>query len=326
MNIFCLCLILLNLYLATADVIEALNELKTVDAKKPQEGNECLLKLMNPLKLLQTLTLTCIAGCFHISNVSPDLVWVSDNNNIILTNKKGVTLHHLTGTNTCSRLIITSHTVNSENELIYIDSKCNINKLSKDMKSTTQFVETTDYTWASRCVYWSLLTGDLLVGMHNFSIQTGKVIRFNRTRKITQTIQFDNTGLELYEFPLYITENNNGDIVVSDEMAVVVTDTGGRHRFSYIGSQSGSAFEPRGICTDALLHILVCDILTKTVHIINQDGQFLSYLLTQFDEMDEPLGLSYDANTHHLWVGTKNKKVFVYRYLDQKNSRKGKPD
>lgn len=88
------------------------------------------------------------------------------------------------------------------------------------------------------------------------------MIRFDQTRQKTQTIQYDDTGLELYICPLYITENNNGDIAVSDEGAVVVTDCGGKHRFSYISSQSGSPFEPRGIYTDALSHILVCDIFT----------------------------------------------------------------
>lgn len=96
--------------------MDSLNEWSIVDVEKPQEGNESLLKLIYPPKLLQTLTLKYIGRCFHISNVSSDLVWVSDQNNIILTNKKGVNLHHLK--DTYSRLILTSHTVNSENELI----------------------------------------------------------------------------------------------------------------------------------------------------------------------------------------------------------------
>lgn len=304
--------------------MESANGVPTVDEDIPQEGNECLLKLMDPPKLLHTLTLSCIDGCFHISSVSSDLVWVSDNNNIILTNKKDENLHHLTGTH--SRLIITSHTVNSDNELIYIDKNFKINKLSKDMKSSTLFVETTVSTWVSWCVFWSSMTRDLLVGMCDIIRETGKVIRFNQTRQITQTIQYDKTGLELYKCPLYITDNNNGDIVVSNEGAVVVTDCKGRHRFSYIGSQPGSVFEPRGVCTDALSHILVCDIMTRTVHMISQDGQFIFYISTRSDEMGEPIGLSYDVNTHHLWVGSKNKKVFVYRYIEQKNSRKGKSD
>lgn len=41
-----------------------------------------------------------------------------------------------------------------------------------------------------------------------------------------------------------------------------------------------------------------------------------------FDRIGEPLGLSYDVNTHHLWVGSKNKKVFIYKYIERENTRK----
>lgn len=44
--------------------------------------------------------------------------------------------------------------------------------------------------------------------------------------------------------PRYITENNNGDIVVTDfdigPGAVVVTNENGSHRFSFTGHPSGS--------------------------------------------------------------------------------------
>lgn len=218
------------------------------------------------------------------------------------------------------------NTVSSENELIYIDKIIKINKLSRDMKPASLFAETTVSNRLPWCVHWSLLTGDLLVGMSDLFGETGKVIRFDQTRQIIQTIQYDDTRLDLYKCPLYITENNNGDIAVSDEGAVVVTDCGGKHRFSYISSQSGSLFEPRGICIYALSHILVCDIITGTVHRISQDGQFLSYLLIGFDRIGEPLGLSYDVNTHHVWVGSKNKKVFIYKYIERENTRKGNSD
>lgn len=42
-----------------------------------------------------------------------------------------------------------------------------------------------------------------------------KVIRYNKTGKEIQTIQF-NKRQQLLKQPLYITENNNGDVVVSD--------------------------------------------------------------------------------------------------------------
>eukprot|EP00105_Crassostrea_gigas_P041414 XP_019925562.1 PREDICTED: uncharacterized protein LOC109619606 [Crassostrea gigas] len=299
---------------ATADVMESLSEIPTTGTEKPQQGNQCLLKLMSPPELLPSLTVTGVNRCCHISCVTSDRVWVSDDGNkLMLTDTTGVPLHRVE--DSCSYLY-GSHTVNSESELIYIDKDYNINKLSKDMKTTTTFIERTDYTWEPQCVYWSPSTGDLLVGMDREKPRTGKVTRYNQSRQLTQTIQNDYTGLRLYRLPSYITENNNGDVVVSDSSAEVVTERGGRHRFSYTGHPSGSGLWPQGICTDPLSHILVCDNTTKTVQMLDMDGQFLSHLLIRPSGIFRPWSLSYDVNTHRLWVGSEdNNKVCVYRYI-----------
>ncbi|XP_052681676.1 uncharacterized protein LOC128162486 [Crassostrea angulata] len=306
-------------------VMESLSGIPTPGTEKPQQGNQCLLKLMSPPELLHSLTVTGVDCCHHISCVTSDRVWVSDRDNLMLTDTTGVPLHRVE--DSCSDLYIGLHTVNSESELIYIDRNDNINKLSKDMKTTTTFIERTDSTWRPQCVYWSPSTGGLLVGMFYIYIQTGKVTRYNQSGQLTQTIQHDNTGRGLYSRPCYITENNNGDVVVSDyddgyeSGAVVVAERGGRHRFSYTGHPLGSGQDPCGICTDALSHILVCDDRTKTVQMLDKDGQFLSHLLTESQEMGVPCSLSYDVSTHRLWVGSwDNNKVCVYRYITRQDA------
>nr|XP_034318682.1 uncharacterized protein LOC105324463 isoform X2 [Crassostrea gigas] len=304
----------------TADVMESLSEIPTTGTEKPQQGNQCLLKLISPPELLHSLTVTGVDRCLHISCLPSDWVWVSDDrNNLILTDTTCVPLNRLK--DSCRGL--GSHTVNSESELIYIDWNYNINKLSKDMKTTTTFIERTDSTLDPRCVYWSPSTGDLLVGNEKITeyTETGKVTRYNQNRQLIQTMQYDNTGLALYRAPNYITENNNGDVVVSDFMAVVVTERGGKHRFSYTGHLSGSGLRPNGISTDALSHILVCDDKTKTVQMIDKDGQFLSHLLIRPSWKFRPKSLSYDVNTHRLWVGSEdNNTVYVYRYITREDT------
>ncbi|XP_052692488.1 uncharacterized protein LOC128170749 [Crassostrea angulata] len=306
------------------DVMESLSAIQITERGNRRVGNQCLLKLTSGAELHQSLTVTGVGCCFHISCVTSDRVWVSDGrNNLMLTDTTGVPLHRVK--DSCSDYDRGLHTVNSESELIYIDRNYNINKLSKDMKTTTTFIERTDSTWRPRCVYWSPSTGGLLVGMYKDNTDTGKVTRYNQSGQLTQTIQYHNTGRRLYSLPLYITENNNGDVVVSDfnygPGAVVVTKRGGRHRFSYTGPPSGSVLYPYGICTDALSHILVCDRITKTVQMINKDGQFLSHLLTKSEEMVSPCSLSYDVNTHRLWVGSMFKnKVCVYRYITRQEA------
>lgn len=144
------------------------------------------------------------------------------------------------------------------------------------MNTTTTFIEAPYSTWTPGCVYWSPFTRDLLVGMNNY--REGKVTRYNQSGELTQTISHDNSGLQLYNALTYVTENNNGEVVVSDETALVVTERGGRYRFSYTGHPSESGLYPCGICSDLLSQILVCDDKTKSVHMLNKDGQFLSYL------------------------------------------------
>eukprot|EP00105_Crassostrea_gigas_P045876 XP_019930024.1 PREDICTED: uncharacterized protein LOC105346123 [Crassostrea gigas] len=325
-------------------VMESVSEIPTPGTEIPQQGNQCLLKLMYPPKLLLSLTVTGVDRYYHISCVTSDRVWVSDDgNNLILTDTTGVPLHRVE--DSCSGSFRGLHTVNSESELIYIDRNYNINKLSKDMKTTTTLVERTDSTWEPQSVYWSPSTGDLLVGMYYKRSKTGKITRYNQRGQLTQTIQHDNTGRGLYRLPNYITENNNGDVVVSEHKvyesdffydywvgAVVVTERGGRHRFSYTGPPLGSSvLQPCGICTDALSHILVCDNRNKTIQMLDKDGQFLSHLLTKSQEMCVPWSLSYDVNTHRLWVGSRyTNKVCVYSYITRQDAltdeHKPRPD
>ncbi|XP_061193759.1 uncharacterized protein LOC133201991 [Saccostrea echinata] len=274
--------------------------------------------MMYRFVLQKSVTVPGVSYCSHISRVSSDRVWISDcYNNLILTNTAGDKLHHLTDIRSGYS---GGHTVNNDGDLIYIDRQGNINKLSTENTVKTTLIKYNTEPWVPQCVYSSPSTGDLLVGMYRDDTDTGKVVRYNSTGEHIQTIQHDNnTGQVLYSKPIYITENRNGDVIVSDYYrdAVVVTDRGGSHRFSYRGPPSGSGLDPRGICTDALSHILVCDLYTNSVQMLDRDGHFLSQILTSPHEIDKPQGLSYDVNTQLLWVGSYyNNTVNIYRVVD----------
>ncbi|XP_078312195.1 uncharacterized protein LOC144618947 [Crassostrea virginica] len=303
-------------------VVNLMKGMQLVETGKRQApGTELLLTLMSSPVLQKSLSVTGVEYCGHISCVTPDQVWVSDQNNLILTDTAtGKQLHRLahsldswTGIHTAA--------VNSVSELIYIDKDRNINKLSSDMKTTATLIKHTDTTWYPLCVYCSPSSGDLLVGMWRRDTFTGKVMRYDNTGKHKQTIPHDdNTPHDLYKNPWFITENNNGDVLVSDWLrAVVVTSGEGVHRFSYTGPPSGSELEPAGICTDLMSHILVSDRYTHTVQMLDRDGQFLSYLLTTQSPgiHGPPLGLSYDVTNHVLWVGSVNNTLSVYRYINR---------
>lgn len=197
--------------------------------------------------------------------------------------------------------------------------------------------------WVPHCVYSSPSTGDLLVVMCMFDTDSdtyiGKVMRYNKNGLNPQSVLHNSTPQDIFRDPSYIIENNNGDVVVSESRAVVVTSQEGFHRFSY---QLPSTSTPRilacGICTDALSHILVCDFTVCKIHLLNQDGHFLKFLLThQSPGMDYsfPVRLSYNAHSHCLWVGSgsmehglmfPDRKLSVYRHINRHPAIQGKHD
>lgn len=331
-----------------ADGIKSPSNNPTTAIENQQQRNQCLLNMMCFPELIELPTVEDVHCCYHIACVAQDTIWVSDNkSNLILANSTGGTLHRVEDLRFHSYGGLGSHTVNIERKLIYIDKYFNIKKLSEDMKTNTIFIQRQDSTWEPQCVYSSQYSGDLLVAMYRKKTTESKVIRYNQSGKITQIIQHDNTGLELYSKPNYITENTNGDLAVCDQdfqtPAVVVTDRNGIHRFSYTGHQKtsrkkhekddyysfalrvGSKFMPCGICTDALSQILICDQKTYTVHILSKDGQFLSYLRTRVAGIVVCQSLSYDVNTHCLWVGCSfTSTMRVYRYIDQNDAMTSK--
>lgn len=274
------------------------------------------LKLMHEPVLQQHLKVTATSNCRHISFAAIDKLWVSDDeNNIILTNQKGTILYRLNDIYSDS-FICGLHTVNSEDKLIYIERDHDIKILSTNLE-TFQVIEAEGSIWKPLCVYFSWLTGDLLVGACRYDTWIGKIIRYSKTGERKQQIQHNNFRHNMFKEPYYLTENNNGDIVVSNwPNAVVVVNRRGKHRFSYTGHLPESQIRPRGVCTDALSHILVCDERTNTVHMVSKDGQFLSKILIRPPGIFTPFSLKYDINTQHLWVGSKhNNNIFVYRYL-----------
>nr|XP_022289774.1 uncharacterized protein LOC111101543 isoform X2 [Crassostrea virginica]XP_022289776.1 uncharacterized protein LOC111101543 isoform X2 [Crassostrea virginica] len=303
-------------------LVNLMKEIRLVPSGIPRRaGVEDLLTLLSSPVLQKSPSVTGVKECDHISCVTPDRVWVSDVNNLILTDTAtGKQLHRVEHSLHSNTGI---HTVNCEGELIYIDKECNIIKLCNDMKTTTTLIKHTDTTWRPQCVYCSPSSGDLLVGMCREDTDTGKVMRYDNTGKYKQTIPHDdNTPHDLYELPFFITENNNGDVLVSDwlRQAVVVTSGEGVHRFSYTGPPSGSGLLPRGICTDVMSHILVSDLITSTVQMLDRDGQFLSYVLTrQTPGMNyKPYSLSYDVTTHAVWVGSEwNNTMSVCQYINR---------
>ncbi|XP_048770229.2 uncharacterized protein LOC125676401 [Ostrea edulis] len=147
-------------------------------------------------------------------------------------------------------------TVTREGYLVYIDWWDKSIKIRKSGKNEWLITSEDFYPWG----ICSTSTDDLLVTMKSF-----------------------------------ITENKNLDIVVSNIKIkkVVVVDKEGKFRFSYNGNLK-KPFDPRGVTTDSMCHILIADSSNNVIHIIYQNGQFLQYI--DNCNLQGPNDLSTDSN------------------------------
>uniref|UniRef100_K1PC72 Tripartite motif-containing protein 2 n=1 Tax=Magallana gigas TaxID=29159 RepID=K1PC72_MAGGI len=119
----------------------------------------------------------------------------------------------------------------------------------------------------------SAASGDLLVCLYRDN--QNKVVRYSSTGTVLQEIQYDSQCLPLYKEVVYITENVNGDIIVTDweNNTVVAVDRLGIFRYSYSGVTCST------VTTDSVGHVIVTDYNGDNIHMMDRDGQFLRYII-----------------------------------------------
>nr|XP_022312756.1 tripartite motif-containing protein 5-like [Crassostrea virginica] len=291
--------------------MEAVSTLMKFTEKQSEQSKE-------KSDMKQTLSLSSIATkvreysvpgvyiVYHVSVRKSGRLWLSNaSGNLVQTDLQGNLLQEIQTSCASDGY----HTATQDGGLIYTDQgKKIIYRITPDRK-ITEFIKTG--TWKPLSIHSSR---DILVGMK--TDEEAKVTRYNKAGKEIQNIQRDTQGQELYGLPHYITENINGDICTSDfyKSAVVVVNKSGQHRFSYTGQ--GSEFRPYGICTDVLGHILVCDHVSESVHLLDQGGGFLSLILSEQQGIKSPRGVCVD-DENNLYVGQHdNNTVTVYKYLE----------
>nr|XP_022342725.1 uncharacterized protein LOC111136274 [Crassostrea virginica] len=278
---------------------------KEKQLEQSKEKSDMKLTLSSSVTKVREYSVPGVDSACHVSVDQTGRLWVSDDRgNLVQTDLQGKQLQK----------IQTSigdqgyHTATQDGDLIYTDrDKKVIYRITPDQK-ITEFTKTGD--WEPLSVHSSRINGDILVGM--IKDREAKITRYSKAGK---EIQSDNQGQGLYSDPHYITENINGDICTLDwnKRSVVVVNKSGQHRFSYTGQ--GSGFCPFGICTDVLGHILVCDYASESVHLLDQDGGFLSNILSPQQGITYPCGVCVDEE-NNLYVGQLyTNTVTVYKYL-----------
>lgn len=246
----------------------------------------------------------------HISCLMSNRVWVSDMKKIKEIDENGRILRELNLYFT----LFGSHTLTKDGDLLFLKDN-DVYMLTSNGEVRNLFIHASVHF----CIHCSRMNDDILIGDINI------VTRYNILGVKLDEINLDDEGQSLYVETIFITENRNGDIIVSDngKKAIIVTDKSGRHRFNYKGHHSQTTFHPGGICTDIFGHILVCNVSSDpSVHLLNQKGQFLTYLLTKHQHgSDCPQALCVDSQ-HNLYVGYSNKnRIDVYSYLTNEHLR-----
>ena len=170
-----------------------------------------------------------------------------------------------------------------------------------------------------------LHNNDIVVISNNvveFHKETGRnVIIYNRNGEIRQTM--DHIKLK---YPNKVSVNKvNKHIYICDyekysrgSVGKVIALGGDCEiKYEYTG-QGDSKFTPLDVCTDQMGHVLITDHDNHRVHILDQEGQFMQYILTSQGLLHQPVSIVDVDSDGYVWVGEKDSyryHVKVVKYL-----------
>uniref|UniRef100_A0A8W8IGK9 B box-type domain-containing protein n=1 Tax=Magallana gigas TaxID=29159 RepID=A0A8W8IGK9_MAGGI len=122
----------------------------------------------------------------------------------------------------------------------------------------------------------------------------------------------------LFTIPYRVTQNSNTDICVVNRTGIsdgelVIISSSGSLKSVYQGKHQGLQFNPSKVVCDFQCNIIVSDNLNSQVHLLNPNGEFLKYLLTE-NEAIRPSSMSLYKST--LWVGNTHGLVKVFQYYN----------
>lgn len=151
-------------------------------------------------------------------------------------------------------------------------------------------------------------------------VEDSQVIKLSLSGEKLQTYTSTEDGSPLFEDPGFLLENINGDIWVQDQGYVTVIQEDNKSCFKYAGApgrKTANLFTPTGLACNKLGQVIVADNANSDIHLVDMDGQFIQYLITNNRELGNPYTLTIDSEGK-LWIGCEkksDKNIFVVKYL-----------
>ena len=199
-------------------------------------------------------------------------------------------------------------TVTSYGDLLLTDrdNRC-IRCVSKQKTIHTLFRT----SWKPSCLGCSH-NNDIVVAFSNES----KVAVYGRNGQIRRTLDHIK-----FRYPQSVAVNKvNQDIRICDleegyfdsPGKLIAVGADGQLQYEYTG-QGDSKFNPVDVCTDQMGHVLIIDYNNHQVHVLDQEGRFIQYLLTSQQGLKRRYTIDVDREGY-VWVGH-SRLVTVTRYL-----------
>lgn len=251
----------------------------------------------------------------HISKVSPDIIWFNNTKEVVKIDHSGHILYKFEKYDMWGS---STHTVDRNGHVLLIkDSKIMRVKLNGE----DEILFTPESTPLS--VYASQKNGDILLSVQysNGNEYWTKITRYDEKGLLIPEFEYDKIQCRPQISPLYLCENDNTDVCISDNYAclVKVFDKQGKKRFAYDGCPLHRDFSPTGICTNNVGHVLVCNQhkSNPSVHLLDRDARFLSVILNDRHAIKDPWGLCVN-DKGKLYLGQNNCNVIkVFKFFEK---------
>ena len=243
--------------------------------------------------------IACVDGGLAWINCYPKMLQLVDRNGMVKdTINIGVSIEDIA--------------VTSDGALLFADYLNSCIKSMSTKKTISTLFKTSMWPTGLCC----LLNGDIVVTFE----YDGAVTVFSKRGEIRWTRDF--------KFPVKVTVNKvNQDICICHtitlsrkmgKLTALRTDGQLRIHYEYEGQfdKYNKRFDPRDVCTDQMGYVLIADdFINNRIHILDQEGQFIQYLLTS----DQDIWTIDVDKEGYIWVGGglvyKEGNVKVHKYL-----------